>query len=266
MIQDPFRSMIRSEGVLRYRDLPWRRTRDPYIIWLSEVMLQQTQVPRVEARMPVWLDRFPTVQALAQAAPSDVLDAWQGMGYNRRALALHGAAQRVVEDWDGEFPRETRDLHHFFPDVPAVPDRELVPLIQAACPAAPGAATDEIAPFAVPLDDADTPRAWYYALLDYGAYLKKTLPNPSRRSAGYSRQSKFEGSRRQKRAHIVRMLLAARDGQPAGITLADAVAGVNEMEAAAGRGPVERDLIAGILADLEREGFCRAEGDRWLSV
>ena len=72
MIQDPFRSMIRSEGVLRYRDLPWRRTRDPYIIWLSEVMLQQTQVPRVEARMPVWLDRFPTVQALAQAAPSDV--------------------------------------------------------------------------------------------------------------------------------------------------------------------------------------------------
>ena len=172
MIQDPFRSMIRSEGVLRYRDLPWRRTRDPYIIWLSEVMLQQTQVPRVEARMPVWLDRFPTVQALAQAAPSDVLDAWQGMGYNRRALALHGAAQRVVEDWDGEFPRETRDLvalpgigpataqgirsfafdlpgvyletnaHGLFciisfPDVPAVPDRELVPLIQAACPAAP---------------------------------------------------------------------------------------------------------------------------------
>ena len=89
MIQDPFRSMIRSEGVLRYRDLPWRRTRDPYIIWLSEVMLQQTQVPRVETRMPAWLERFPTVQALAQAAPSDVLDAWQGMGYNRRALALH---------------------------------------------------------------------------------------------------------------------------------------------------------------------------------
>lgn len=301
MIQDPFRSMIRSEGVLRYRDLPWRRTRDPYIIWLSEVMLQQTQVPRVEARMPAWLDRFPTVQALAQAAPSDVLDAWQGMGYNRRALALHRAAQCVVEDWDGEFPRETHDLvalpgigpataqgirsfafdlpgvyletnvrtvflHHFFPDVPAVPDRELVPLIQAACPAAPGAAADEIAPFAAPQDDADTPRAWYYALLDYGAYLKKTLPNPSRRSANYSRQSKFEGSRRQKRAHIVRMLLAARDGQPTGITLDEAVAGVNEMETAAGREPVERELVASILADLEREGFCRSEGDRWLSV
>lgn len=301
MIQDPFRSMIRSEGVLRYRDLPWRRTRDPYIIWLSEVMLQQTQVPRVETRMPAWLDRFPTVQALAQAAPSDVLDAWQGMGYNRRALALHRAAQCVMEDWDGEFPRETRDLvalpgigpataqgirsfafdlpgvyletnvrtvflHHFFPDVPAVPDRELVPLIQAACPVAPGTTADETAPFAAPQDDADTPRAWYYALLDYGAYLKKTLPNPSRRSAVYSRQSKFEGSRRQKRAHIVRMLLAARDGQPAGITVDEAVAGVNEMEAAAGRESVERELVASILADLEREGFCRSEGDRWLSV
>ncbi len=129
-----------------------------------------------------------------------------------------------------------------------------------------GAAADEIAPFAAPQDDADTPRAWYYALLDYGAYLKKTLPNPSRRSAGYSRQSKFEGSRRQKRAHIVRMLLAARDGQPTGITLDEAVAGVNEMETAAGREPVERELVASILADLEREGFCRSEGDRWLSV
>ena len=120
--------------------------------------------------------------------------------------------------------------------------------------------------FAVPQDVRDTPRSWYYALLDYGAYLKKTLPNPSRRSAGYSRQSKFEGSRRQKRAHIVRMLLAARDGQPAGITLDEAVAGVNEMETAAGREPVERELVASILADLEREGFCGSEGDRWLSV
>ena len=62
------------------------------------------------------------------------------------------------------------------------------------------------------------------------------------------------------------MLLSARDGQPSGITLADAMAGVNELETAAGRVPVERDVIASILADLEREGFCRVEGDRWLSV
>ncbi len=301
MIQDPFRSMIRSEGVLRYRDLPWRRTRDPYVIWLSEVMLQQTQVPRVLDRMPAWLERFADVRALARAGASDVLDVWQGMGYNRRALALHRAAQEIVDVWGGEFPQETRDLvslpgigpataqgirsfafdlpgvyletnvrtvflHHYFPDVPAVPDRELVPLIEAACPAAPGTDIAGAAPYAVPQDDADTPRAWYYALLDYGAYLKKTLPNPSRRSAGYTRQSKFEGSRRQKRAHIVRMLLAARDKTPVGVTLAEAVAGVNELETAAGRGCVDAELIAGILADLEREGFCRQDGERWLSV
>ena len=103
-------------------------------------------------------------------------------------------------------------------------------------------------------------------MVEYGADRGKTRPRPSRRWAGYSREVKVEGGSGQRRAHIVRMLLAARDGQPAGITLADAVVGVNEMEAAAGRGPVECDLIAGILADLEREGFCRAEDDRWLSV
>ena len=301
MLKDPFRSLVRAEGVHLYRDLPWRRTRDPYRIWLSEVMLQQTQVPRVLTRMPEWLERFPDVRSLAAAEPSDVLEAWQGMGYNRRALALHKAARQVVEEYGGEFPHETRELvalpgigpataqgirsfafdlpgvyletnvrtvflHHYFPDVPGVPDRELVPLIEAACPAAPGAEPADAAPFAVPEDADDTPRAWYYALLDYGAYLKKTLPNPSRRSAGYSRQSKFEGSRRQKRAHIGRMLLAARDADPAGITLADAVAGVNELETAAGRPPVDAELVAGILADLVRDGFCREERGRWLSV
>ena len=328
MTQDPFRSTVRAEGVLRYRDLPWRRTRDPYRIWISEVMLQQTQVVRVESRWPAWLERFPSVEALAAAAPSDVLDEWQGMGYNRRALALHRAAQMVVEEFGGEFPRETRELvrlpgvgpataqgirsfafdlpgvyletnvrtvflHHFFPDIEAVPDKELVPLVEAACPAVPGAGAagaaagvgpnmagtgagcaiapagafaDDLGPYAEPEDADDTPRSWYYALLDYGAYLKKTLPNPSRRSSGYTRQSKFEGSRRQKRAHIVRMLLAARDTEPAGITLNEAVSGVNELEASAGREPVEADLIASILADLEREGFCARSADRWLSA
>ena len=260
MVSEEFRSLIRAEGVRLYRDLPWRRTRDPYHIWLSEVMLQQTQVARVETRMPAWLERFPSAEALADAPTSDVLEAWQGMGYNRRALALKRAAQEIMERYDGAFPRETKELvalpgigpataqgirafafdlpgvyletnvrtvflHHFFPDVPAVPDRELTPLVEATCPLAPegiAARTDETSGaerFAVPQDAEDTPRAWYYALLDYGAYLKKTLPNPSRRSAAYTRQSRFEGSRRQKRAEVVRMLLDARDAEPAGLTL-----------------------------------------------
>lgn len=301
MIKDPFRSMVRAEGVLRYRDLPWRRTRDPYAIWISEVMLQQTQVVRVETRWPAWLERFSSVEALAAAEPSDVLNEWQGMGYNRRALALHRAAQMVVEEYGGVFPRDTRELvrlpgvgpataqgirafaydlpgvyletnvrtvflHHYFPDIESVPDRELVPLVEAACPAGSSDGAADRAPFAVPEDAGDTPRSWYYALLDYGAYLKKTLPNPSRRSREYSRQSKFEGSRRQKRAHIVRMLLAARGAGTGGITLDDALAGVNKMEAEAGREPVDFELVGGILADLAREGFCTQEGALWRSI
>lgn len=288
---DPFRTFVRAEGVRLYRDLPWRNTRDPYQIWLSEVMLQQTQVARVQTRWMEWLDRFPSVFALAAAPTSEVLAAWQGMGYNRRALALKAAAEQVVSEYDGEFPREVKQLvalpgigpataqgirsfafdlpgvyletnvrtvflHHLFPDVPAVPDRELVPLVEAACPGGGEG------PFAVPADELDTPRAWYYALLDYGAHLKKTVPNPSRRSKGYARQSRFEGSRRQKRAEVVRMLLDAQ----AGGELLDAAAirsGLNEMELRAGRGPVEQGLAESILADLAREGFCCEADGLW---
>lgn len=330
MDMDAFRSLIRAEGTARYRDLPWRRTRDPYLIWLSEVMLQQTQVPRVEAHMPAWLERFPSVEALAAASAADVLDAWQGMGYNRRALALHTAAQRVVTEYDGVFPRETAALtalpgigpataqgirsfafdlpgvyletnvrtvflHHFFPDVPGVPDRELVPLIEAACPDAPAAAryagaqgtvagggapfsdapnsqaaadpedpAQEASPYATPQDADDTPRAWYYALLDYGAYLKKAIPNPSRRSAGYTRQGRFEGSRRQKRAEVVRILLAARDAAPDGLAAEDIAHDLDAFEASAGRPPADRALVSEILGALEREGFCvSSEDGRW---
>ena len=298
MFENPFRIMIRAEGVRLYRDLPWRRTRDPYVIWLSEVMLQQTQVPRVEARMDAWLERFPSVIDLAKAPAADVLAAWQGMGYNRRALSLHRAAQMVVEDFGGVFPRETKELvslpgvgpataqgirsfafdlpgvyletnvrtvflHHYFPDVPAVPDRELVPLIEAACPAAPATPEGTEAPYAHPIDEADTPRAWYYALLDYGAYLKKTIPNPSRRSSGYSKQSKFEGSRRQKRACIVRLLLDARAEAENGIDTAAVLCALNETETTAGRPEVDAATVASILNDLEREGFCCQERGFW---
>lgn len=302
MIADEFRTLVRAEGTQLYRDLPWRRTRDPYQIWLSEVMLQQTQVARVEARMPAWLDRFPTVEALASASTSDVLEAWQGMGYNRRALALKKAAQVIVEEHHGVFPRGVKELvalpgigsataqgirsfafdlpgvyletnvrtvflHHFFPDVPAVPDRELVPLVRATCPQAPcdallaqetpvARALEDGEGYAPAQDDQDTPRAWYYALLDYGAYLKKTIPNPSRRSAGYTRQSKFEGSRRQKRAEIVRVLLGARDAAEPALSEQEVLAAVNRSEIAAGREPVDASVVHSILVDLEREGFC----------
>lgn len=359
MNMDPFRTLVRTEGVRLYRDLPWRRTHDPYEIWLSEVMLQQTQVSRVETRWAEWLDRFPSVFALAEAGTAEVLAAWQGMGYNRRALALKAAAEEVVRTYDGVFPMGVKELtalpgigpataqgirsfafdlpgvyletnvrtvllHHLFPDVPSVPDKELVPLVRATCPdggacvlenalgagdahglmggladggARDGAsgpvrcdarggrggvgrvpardgvsgeasgeardeARDEVNPFATPQDAQDTPRAWYYAMLDYGAYLKKTVPNPSRRAKAYTRQSRFEGSRRQKRAEIVRQLLDAQ-ARGEGRDLASLVTSLNALEQAAGRSAVERDLVSSILEDLAREGFCREQGGVW---
>ena len=84
-------------GARTARDLPWRRTRDPYAILVSEIMLQQTQVDRVVPRYLEWLERWPTSEALAAASPAEVIRAWQGLGYNRRGLALHRAAQHLAE-------------------------------------------------------------------------------------------------------------------------------------------------------------------------
>lgn len=288
MVDDSFRTLVRMEGARLYRDLPWRRTRDPYEVWLSEVMLQQTQVARVETRWLEWTDRFPSVFALAEAGIADVLASWQGMGYNRRALALKAAAEEIVRTYDGVFPHDTRKLvalpgigpataqgirsfafdlpgvyletnvravflHHLFPDVPGVPDKELISLVEATCPGEVSNTHGAMATFASPQDVDDTPRSWYYALLDYGAYLKKTVPNPSRRSKTYVRQSKFDGSRRQKRAEIVRMLLSA---QGAPLDVADIHRRLNDVEREAGREVVEHDVVASILDDLKSEGFC----------
>lgn len=293
--QDAFRTLVRTEGARLYRDLPWRRTRDPYAVWVSEVMLQQTQVPRVLARWDAWLERFPTVEALAAAEQAEVLARWQGMGYNRRALALKAAAEMIVRDHGGAVPRQTDELtalpgigpataqgirsfafdlpgvyletnvravflHHLFPDAQDVPDRELVALVEAACPCGAGGPPGR---FAVPQDGDDTPRTWYFALLDYGAHLKKTLPNPSRRSRTHTRQARFEGSRRQKRAELVRILLAARAESLDGLDAGQVAARLDEVELAAGRSAVERGLVESLLADLAAEGFCTCEAGSW---
>lgn len=101
---------VTVRGSELYRDHPWRNTRDPYAVLVSEVMLQQTQVPRVIGRWEAWLEEFPTLQALAAAPLEAVLRAWQGLGYNRRALALKRAAEAVVERFDGELPSDEAAL------------------------------------------------------------------------------------------------------------------------------------------------------------
>ncbi len=209
------------------RELPWRPpalklradgTLDPYSILVSEVMLQQTQVVRVREYYPRFLKRFPTARALARAPLRAVLRAWQGLGYNRRALLLHHAVQKTVS----RFPDTLEELkklpgvgpataaavmafafnkpsiyldtnvravylHHFFMRRRKVHDGEIIPFIEKTL-------------------DRKNPRAWYYALLDYGAWLKTQIENPSRRSAHYVKQSRFDGSNRQLRGAIIRML------------------------------------------------------------
>lgn len=274
-----FRALVLREGALHWRDLPWRRTRDAYAVWVSEVMLQQTQVSRVDGRWQRWLSRFPDPAALAAAPTADVLAEWQGLGYNRRALALQRAAAEVCSRWGGEVPGDLDALvslpgigpataagirafafdlpgvyletnvravflHEFFPDAERVPDSALVPLVREACP-------------------EQGARRWYYALLDYGAHLKRTVPNPSRRSASHTRQSAFEGSRRQKRAALVRLLLEAREAGCEGISLDDAVASLGALERAKGRPEPSAELVLDLLSDLSDEGFCTPVNDLW---
>lgn len=273
---DIFRSTVWERGLEQYRDLPWRRTQDPYAIWLSEVMLQQTQVSRVDGRWQRWLERFPSVESLADAQQADVLEEWQGMGYNRRALSLLRAARSIVDA--GSFPTELRELvalpgigpataagirafafnlpgvyletnvrtvflHELFPSREGVPDKALVPLVEAACPE----------------DDA---RGWYYALLDYGAWLKRTVPNPSRRSSAHVRQKSFEGSHRQKRAEVVRILLAARGD---GMRDEHVARELSRIETEAGRTSVSVEATRSLLDELSHEGFCRSRDGVWLA-
>ena len=202
------------------RKLPWRNTKDPYRIWVSEVMLQQTQVSRVLPKYKAFLKKFPTIHDLAQAPLRDVLVMWQGLGYNRRAKLLHAGAKYVVHEHGGKFPKEhltiipgigsytegaiqafaynksvvcietnirTVFLHHFFQDAKDVHDKEIKPLIKKMC-------------------DQDNPREWYWALMDYGSYLKQQGIKLNSKSAHYAKQSTFKGSKREVRGAIIKAL------------------------------------------------------------
>lgn len=207
------------------RSLPWRETTDPYRIMISEVMLQQTQVARGLIKYEEFIKRFPDVFSLSRARLLEVLKVWQGLGYNRRALLLKRAAEILVAKYNGVFPSDYNELlalpgvgpstaagilnfafnkpapyvetnvrsiyiHFFFKNKNRVSDKELLPLIEKTL-------------------DVKNPREWHYALLDYGVMLKKTHGNTARRSAHYARQSKFEGSNRQVRSSLLRLILAS---------------------------------------------------------
>ena len=223
------------------RDLPWRRTRDPYAILVSEVMLQQTQVARVLERYPAWLERWPTPASLASAPAADVLRAWSGLGYNRRALNLQNAARHVVEL--GEFPREIAELERQ-PGVGPYTARAIACFAFGAQVTALDTNVRRVLERSLGTSDVQPPagRAWEWnqALFDLGAQvclgrvprcdrcpLAASCPARGQTFAPLRRQSRFEGSRRQRRAVLVRELA----------------------EGPRAEGGYDRDVVASLLAD-----------------
>ena len=193
------------------RPLPWRETRDPYAVLVSEVMAQQTQVDRVVPRWRRWLERWPTVEALAAAAPADAIREWQGLGYNRRALALHGAARHVAE-------------HGWPDDLTELPGVGRYTADAVACFAFGRA----VLPVDVNVRRVSQRTGFSFspaaaqALMDLGATvclgrvprcdacpLAAECPSRGRRYEPLRRQGPFEGSFRQRRAETLRLVAAA---------------------------------------------------------
>jgi A/G-specific adenine glycosylase len=209
------------------RVFAWRATKNPYHIVVSEFMLQQTQVSRVALKYPEFIKIFPTIEDLAQAPLSEVLRVWSGLGYNRRAKMLRLFAVEVMKRHGGKIPKDTNELldlpgigqstagavrafafdmpsvfietnirrvfiHYFAPKKKEVSDKELLPLIEYCA------------------HHVSSPRIWYWALMDYGSHLPKTIVNPNRRSKHYKKQSSFVGSNRQVRGAILRTMLAKK--------------------------------------------------------
>ena len=150
--------------------------------------------------------------------------------------------------------------------------RKLYQRNKLTCPASVTGAADDVAAGADAAAGTDTaaetavaeltPRSWYYALLDYGAYLKKTIPNPSRRSKSHVKQSRFEGSHRQKRAELLRVLLAHKD--EGGAEFETLHQELCQIEVSAGRETLDEQVTLGLLEELAKEGFCQKNNEYWL--
>ena len=257
-----FRTIIWDYFDEHGRNFSWRQTQNPYHILISEIMLQQTQTHRVEKKFEHFIEVFPDFHSLAKAPLRGVLSAWQGLGYNRRALALQKTAQNIVQEHNGTLPNNpeilvtfpgigkataasicafafnkptvfietnirTVFIHFFFANAELVHDNDLYPLVEQTL-------------------DTSNPRHWYYALMDYGVMLKKKMINPSRKSVHHTKQSAFQGSDRQIRG----LILKALTNQSA-LTIQELLENINRDE----------ERVQRIIYDLMQEGFiiCRHE-------
>jgi len=243
------------------RKLPWRKTINPYHILVSEIMLQQTQANRVTEKHRQFIKKFPTFISLANASLSDIYRVWQGMGYNRRALYLKKIAGIIESQYMGKMPETAKQLdklpgigyntasaivafaynqpavfietniravfiHEFFAEKEAIDDKDIVPLIKQAL-------------------DVKNPRIWYWALMDYGSYLKKSYSHLLRKSKHYTKQSEFKGSDRQIRGNILKLL--ALHKSLTGLDIGSMLS-------------VDADRITQQLRVLRKEGFIKKKG------
>ncbi len=222
MNEHEFTEIIWQKGRELYRPMPWREDTQPYYILVSELMLQQTQVDRVISKFQAFITAFPSVIDLANAQLSEVLILWSGLGYNRRAKFLWQAAQKIAEEYKGNIPDSYEKLlelpgvgpntagallayafnqpvvfietnirtvyfYHFFSEQVFVSDKELRQKLEATM-------------------DQEDPRQWYWALMDYGTYLKKSGAGQLNKSAHYKKQSALKGSHREMRGWIIKQL------------------------------------------------------------
>lgn len=217
-----FQELLVQKGTELYRAMPWRDDTRPYYVLVSELMLQQTQVDRVIPKFNAFIARFPNEKTLAEASLGEVLTLWNGLGYNRRAKYLHEAAKMITSDFDGAFPTSYEDLirlpgvgpntagailayafnkpvtfvetnvrtvyfHHFFDDGNKVSDAELKQQLEKTL-------------------GTENPRQFYWALMDYGTWLKKQGVGRLQQSKHYKKQSALKGSVREVRGQIVKAL------------------------------------------------------------
>ena len=228
------------------------------------MMLQQTQTNRVAEKFQQFIQEFPDFQTLANAPLNDVLKVWQGLGYNRRAVALKTIAERVVNEFDGILPADIEILksfpqighntassiiafafnmprffievnirrvyiYFFFPGKTSIQDSVIIPIVRKTL-------------------DRSNVRKWYYALMDYGVMLKKTHPELNKRSAHYRKQSKFKGSTREIRGKILKLLIESGS--------------LNESELIK-KLKVEPKNLKEILKLLTKEGFIKLENNQF---
>lgn len=273
----------------RGRGMPWREDTSPYSIFLSEMMLQQTQVSRVTEYYERFLRVYPDFQSLADAALPELLSNWKGLGYNRRAKFMREAARMVCRDYAGRLPADPDELrklpgigpntagsisafafnlpvvfietnirrvmiHEFFPEQET--EGAGYPAESADRYATPkareaGVRDRDIMPVIEKTLFRENPRVWYWALMDYGVELKRKSGNANRRSAHYSRQSPFEGSLRQLRSGILHFLTEQGPADEEGI--------FSHVETVFGKHGHDRVRIHNTLRNLESEGFILKE-------